>query len=163
MIKKYTHLNNYLAPVTKGIAVLFLLINILFWLGLWLNIDKNTGMTTQDIFLGLTLSSIHLSILAYALFKISLIFKYFSNSEWINSNLPKILKHIGLSLVLYAVLASFKNYYEFILFSGGMKHGFIWPIKTSDIILAILGLLVALLGVSMNIANNISQENKQIV
>ncbi|WP_085899348.1 hypothetical protein [Kiloniella majae] len=108
------YLTRFLAPFSRLLAVLFLMINI----GLWMSpelvefparaysgmMETEFNVAINNRLLGGFISTAHLMVLAVGLMAVGRIFKQINTGEWHLPSFSQSLRRFGLSLVFFTIL-----------------------------------------------------------
>lgn len=172
-----TRAGRWLAPFAQLLAVLFLLVNLLLWgVPAWAEYVARSlsglaaatplALTPGAKLLGGALSTLHLGILAYALFAIAGIFRVFAAGEWLRPEISGRLHRFGLALLLFgastplvrlsmALIVTFQN-------PEGQRALAI-SFSGNDFVIALIGVLMVMLGYAFREVAAIAEDNRQIV
>lgn len=167
----------WLAPVAQVLAVLFLLVNVLLWVvpgwaeyvarslsGLSPAIPLSLGAGVR--FMGGMLSSLHLGVLAYALFVIAGIFRIFAEGEWLRPEISVRLHRFGLALLLFGVSTPLVRALMTLIVTFENPEGqraLAIAFSGNDFVIALVGILMVMLGYAFREAVAIAEDNRQIV
>ncbi len=167
----------WLAPFAQVLAVLFLVINALLWVvpdwaeyvarslsGLSPAIPLSLGGGVR--FMGGMLSSLHLGVLAYALFVIAGIFRVFAEGEWLRPEISGRLHRFGLALLLFGASTPLVRSLMALIVTMQNPEGqraLSIAFSGNDFVIALVGVLMVMLGYAFREAVAIAEDNRQIV
>ena len=172
-----SRLSRWLAPLAQLVAIVFLFVNASLWLTPDLvegvvralpGITPDTPITvsTQLTLLGLTLSTLHVGILVYALFVIAGIFRVFARGDWFAPHIGLCLKRFGMALLLFGATAPLLRVLLVGIFTMQNPPGqrlFSIGVSANDVVLVLVGTLIFMLGYMLQEAVRMADENRQII
>ena len=172
-----SRLSCWLAPVAQVLAIIFLVTNVMLWLvPEWTEYvarhlsgaAPNTPITlsTSVKIMGLALSTLHLGLLAYALFAIAGIFRMFAKGEWFSPSISRHLKRFGIALLLFGGATPLVRMLMVGIITMQNPPGqrmLAIGFSANDFVLVLVGTLIIMLGYTMREAVRMADENRQIV
>lgn len=176
MTLKPSRMSRWLAPFAQLLAVSIFCFNAAYWLmpkvaeyAARSMATLPTGLITLTFtvrLLGLILSSMQLSLLAFSLFSVAKVFRAFANNEWFVPQIGKQLHLFGFALAIYGVTSPLVRTLMALLITWNNPPGqriLLINFSGNDFIIALVGLLIMLLGYAMREATRISDENDLII
>jgi len=172
-----SRLSRWLAPVAQLLAIIFLLVNAMIWLVPdWAEyaarhlsgVTPGTPLTlsTEVKMMGLLLSTLHLGILAYALFAVARIFRMFARGDWFSPDISRCLQRFGIALLLFGAVTPLVRALLTVIITMQNPPGqrmLAIGFSSNDFVLVLVGTLIIMLGYTMREAVRMADENRQIV
>lgn len=172
-----TRTGRWLAPLAQLLAVLFLLVNLLLWVvPEWTEyvarslsgLPPSTPLTLNAgvKLLGGGLSTLHLGILAYALFAIAGIFRVFAAGDWLSPGISARLHRFGVALILFGASTPVVRALMTLIVTLQNPEGqrtLAISFSGNDFVIALIGVLMVMLGYAFREAAAIAEDNRQIV
>ncbi|MEZ5537772.1 MAG: DUF2975 domain-containing protein [Thiolinea sp.] len=172
-----TRMGRWLAPFSQVLAILFLIVNMLLWMvPEWAEYAARSlsglpsstplALTAGAKLTGGILSTLHLGILAYALFAIAGIFRIFAAGEWLRPEISGRLHRFGLALLLFGAGTPLVRALMTVIVTLQNPEGqraLAISFSGNDFVIALVGVLMVMLGYALREAAAIAEDNRQIV
>jgi hypothetical protein len=165
-----------MATLAVAIGVAFLLISAGLWLapaGAEIIARGQARLQTQPItltlsvrLLGLGVSTLHLMVLPWGLWTMRTLFGRLAAGEAFETQTGVLLRRFGTAVLVYAGLipiVACVTVYLITMYNPPGEHLFIFGIGDHEVILALIGTLILVLGSVLAEAARIADENRQIV
>lgn len=169
-----TRMGSWLAPLTLGFALLLPLLNMVLWL-----LPSSTefiarhlaslptaplALTPRALVVGAMLASLQLFILSYGLWAMARVFKLFAHREPFQAG--AYVQRFGYALLLAGGLSPlFRTLLGLVItFDNPLGQRILMiSFSLTDLMLALVGVLLVMLGYALQEAAVIAEENRQIV
>ncbi|MCB1874922.1 MAG: hypothetical protein KDH88_03015 [Chromatiales bacterium] len=172
-----TRISRWLAPLCLVLGALLLVSNIAIWnvptLGEYtarrisgIGVDVPVTLGSGPLLFAMLATSLHLLLLAYALFHLSRVFRVFTAGTWFVPAVSEGLIRFGFALGLYGALSPLMRTLVTLAITYRNGEGdrlLAIGFTGNDLVLAMVGTLIVILGYIMREATTIADDNRQIV
>ena len=165
-----------LALVTKLLISICLLANMLGWFipeaaeVIARNItslnQEPIKLTNRTLLLGWLISTLQLGILTVGFWAMAAVFKRFAQGDALHPEIGKNVKRFGKSLLLFGMLSPFMRTLMALAITVDNPKGqqlLIISFASTDIVVVLVGILLIMLGLALQEAAMIAEDNRQIV
>lgn len=166
----------HLAMMAGVLAIAFLVINAIWWLVPSLAEVPARGMSavgagpialSADVRLaGLLLSTLHLGLLAAALFSVRKLFLRYARGEILHAATAVCLRRCGVALVAFGIATPIVRTLMTVLVTIGNREGeqmFAIAFSSNEFIISLVGVLLMIIGWAIADAAQIAEDSRQIV